>query len=107
MTRTTAPLPGACIGCGRAEAAVRTADGFPLLAAYAGEAALPSAARVYTSWLCNDCGTAGQDVAWLREVAGQTPPLTVVNLPGQPNEEPLVAEDVTEAARDDQGEVDP
>lgn len=82
---------------GRA-AAVRAADSFPLLAAYAGDAATPPAGRAYASWLCNDCGTTtGQDVAWLRAMAARPGHLTVVSLPGQPNEEALAPRDVAGA----------
>lgn len=106
MTGALANAWGGCAGCARAEAQVRAADSFPLLAAYAGAVTTPPEARTYASWLCNDCGTAGRDVAWLREIAEQAPPLTVVTLPGQPNEEPLAAEDLAKVEAEAEGEVE-
>jgi len=103
MTATPIDMTRLCAGCGRDAAAVRAADSFPLLAAYPEDAATPPERRAYACWLCNDCGTGGRDVAWLRSVTGRMPPLTVVSLPGQPNEEALVPRDlaVAVAAADD------
>jgi hypothetical protein len=100
---TALEMAGPCAGCARDAAAVRGADSFPLLAAYAGAAATPPDGRDYASWLCNDCGAGGHDVAWLRAMAARPEPLTVVSLPGQPNEVALAADDVAaaEAAADD------
>jgi len=90
-------MTGRCAGCGRDAATVREAGSFPILAAYAGDPATMPAGRDYAGWLCNDCGTTGQDVAWLRALAARPAPLTVVSLPGQPNEEPVGPRDVVGA----------
>jgi hypothetical protein len=93
---TSIEMTGPCAGCARDAAAVREAGSFPLLAAYGGVPATPPAARGYVGWLCNDCGTTGQDLAWLRALAARPEPLTIVSLPGQPNEEPVTPRDMAE-----------